>query len=308
MCDNITLKYKEHEKINYVKEKLKKMNTNPKLKIVEITIPNKKKINIIQDGYLLAGTKQRVANLFIKEILKKNPSIKHLLYAGVINGFGAIASSYGAKKNNLDCTVFLSKKSEDQKIDDILKSRQIITLQALDTNIYLCPTFKEARSLEYDFGIVNKNEKVWVTKEDYYIVPMGMNDDDKIMINIMSKQMKKASKNTILEKALKPRIWVVSGSGGIAMSINKAFPHAEIFILLTGGFKYKKKVSDYFKNNNNVKILKNEKILNNKKLLNNRKNYYNSVEEYDDLLWPYIKKYGQNDDFIWNVSSDNFIF
>ena len=68
MCDNITLKYKEHEKINYVKEKLKKMNTNPKLKIVEITIPNKKKINIIQDGYLLAGTKQRVANLFIKEI------------------------------------------------------------------------------------------------------------------------------------------------------------------------------------------------------------------------------------------------
>ena len=166
MCDNITLKYKEHEKINYVKEKLKKMNTNPKLKIVEITIPNKKKINIIQDGYLLAGTKQRVANLFIKEILKKNPSIKHLLYAGVINGFGAIASSYGAKKNNLDCTVFLSKKSEDQKIDDILKSRQIITLQALDTNIYLCPTFKEARSLEYDFGIVNKNEKVFIAKPD----------------------------------------------------------------------------------------------------------------------------------------------
>ena len=308
MCENITLKYKDHEKIFLVKEKLKKMNDNPKLKIVEINIPYEKKINIIQDGYLLAGTKQRVANLFIKEILKKDSSIKHLLYAGVYNGFGAIASSYGAKKNNLECTIFLIKKSEDQKLDDILKSRQIITLQALDTNIYLCPNYQEARSLEYDFGIVNKSNKSWNVKEGYYIVPMGMNDDDKIMINIMSKQMKKASKNTILEKTLNPRIWVVSGSGGIAMSINKAFPNAKIFILLTGGFKYKKKVSDYFKNNNNVKILKNEKVLNNKKLLNNRKNYYNSVEEYDDLLWPYIKKYGKDGDFIWNVSSDTFIF
>lgn len=135
-----------------------------------------------------------------------------------------------------------------------------------------------------------------------------MNDDDKIMVNIMSKQMKKASKNTILEKTKNPRIWVISGSGGIAMSINKAFPHAEIFILLIGGGKYRKRVSDYFKNNNNVKILKNEEVLNNKKLLSNRKDYYNSIEEYDDLLWPYVKKYGKDGDFIWNVCSDNFIF
>ncbi len=307
MCEIITLKYKDNEKINFLKEKMKKMNDNPKLRIIEITIPYGKKINIIQDGYLLAGSKQRVANLFIKEILKKDPSIKHLLYAGVCNGFGAIASSYGAKRNNLECTVFLSKKSEDQKIDDILRSRQIVTLQALDTNIYLCPTYDEARSLQYDFGVVNRSKKYWDVKEGYYIVPKGMNDDDKIMVNIMSKQMKKASKNTILEKVKNPRIWVISGSGGIAMSINKAFPHAEIFILLIGGGKYRKKVSDYFKNYNNVKILKNEKVLNNKKLLNNRKDYYNSIEEYDDLLWPYVKKYGKEGDFIWNVSSDNFI-
>jgi hypothetical protein len=65
---------------------------------------------------------------------------------------------------------------------------------------------------------------------------------------------------------------------------------------------------ELYKNNPYSKILKNEKELNNKKLLNNRKNYYNSVEEYDDLLWPYIKKYGKDGDFIWNVSSDNFIF
>lgn len=115
MCEIITLKHKDKERINFLKEKIKKMNDNPKLRIIQITIPNRKKINIIQDGYLLAGSKQRVAKLFIKEILKKDPSIKHLLYAGVCNGFGAIASSYGAKKNNLECTVFLSKKKRRSK-------------------------------------------------------------------------------------------------------------------------------------------------------------------------------------------------
>lgn len=304
---NISSKYANIEKINLIKAKLKKSVDNPKLNIIPIITPSNKKINVIQDGVLICGTKQRVSKIFFKDLLKKDKSINHLLYAGVSNGFGAIATAYAANKLNLKCTVFMSKKTDEQQLSQLLQSRQVITLQALGANIYLCSTFKEARSLEYDMGIIDKSEKIWKPKDGYYIVPMGMNDDDQIMINLLSKQMKKSSKDTILELTKNPRIWVVSGSGGIAMAINKAFPNAELFILLTGGWKYKQRVKEHFKNNKNVVIINNEPILNNKQSRNNIKNYYNSVEDYDDLIWPYVKKYGKDDDFIWNVSSESFV-
>ena len=34
-----------------------------------------KNINVIQDGYLIAGTKQRVSELFVKYIIKKEKRI-----------------------------------------------------------------------------------------------------------------------------------------------------------------------------------------------------------------------------------------
>ena len=34
------------------------------------------------------------------------------------------------------------------------------------------------------------------------------------------------------------------------------------------------------------------------------KKYYESVDNYDSLIWPYVKKYGKDGDFIWNVASD----
>ena len=89
------------------------------------------------------------------------------------------------------------------------------------------------------------------------------------------------------------------------MSILKAFPHATLFILLTSG-KYKKKVYDWTKKEKNIFIIKNEANLNNKKERLNRYLYYKPVKNYDDLIWPYIKKYAHNNDFIWNIASDDY--
>lgn len=293
--------------IEKIKNYLKYNVDNPKLKIESINV-NNKNIFIIQDGYLMAGTKQRVAKKFIKQILKKNNKIDTLLYAGTANGFGAIATAYAAYKLGLKSEVFLSGSNE-------FNTRQINTLCALNSKITLCNSFQEARDKEYSVcnnisfktsSNINSKTK-WKTYPNYYIVPMGINDEEKIMINILSKQIKNASKGTVLDNIINPRIWLVAGSGGIAMSISNAFPNAKLYILLTGGIKYKKKIIEWSKKEKNIIILNNEKELNN---LNNsnRIKYYSSVKNYDDLIWPYIKKYGLNNDFIWNVSSDDYLY
>jgi hypothetical protein len=249
--------------------------------------------------------------------LSKDRKIDTLLYAGTMNGFGAIATAYSAYKLGLKSKVFLA--------GDILQSntRQVNTLLALDSEVTICKTYREARNLEWK--ISNDPHKKWTSLPNYYVVPMGLNDEDGKMIELLSKQIKKASKGTILdidttikinEKVRtyekdrsyeKVRIWCVAGSGGIASAIHKAFPDAEMFIYLVyNGGIYTKKVIEWAKKENITILNHSDKYKNiGNYNLNDRKKYYSSVEEYDDLIWRYVKKYGKDGDFIWNVASDD---
>jgi hypothetical protein len=292
-CENITKKNINTSHVEYIRKKLKNNIDNPPLVIQKITIDSPEKIfHVIQDGFLLVGTKQRVATLFIQKILKERKDIHTLLYAGTANGFGALAVAYAAYKLGLFCEVFLSDVTDYQ-------SRQLTTLHALNAKIISCPTFRDARNMEYSYSIP-KNDS-YQNIEGYYTVPMGLNTD--VMINLLAKQIKKASKNTILEKIENPRIWLVAGSGGIAMSLRIAFPTAKLFLFLTGGGSHLKKVIKWSKKTKNVFIIKDEKYKNIREDIP-----YSSVKNYDDKIFPYVEKYGKSGDFIWNIASDDYIF
>jgi hypothetical protein len=289
MCDKIT--NQNNEKIELIKKKIIRNKDNPKLIIEQITFPNKT-INLIQDGYLIAGTKQRVAVLFMKKILQKNKQIKILLYSGSSNGFGAIATAYAAFKLGLKSLVFISGP---QVSDQDINTRQINTLLALNAQVYLCPTYAQARDLKYSISDTPENINT------HYNVPMGLNDENNIMTELLSRQITLAARKTILKNSENTRIWLVAGSGGIAMSIHKAFPSAKLFILLTGAGSHKKKVIEWAKKTKNISLIKDLQLENNV-------TYYSSVKNYDDLIAPYVIKYGRNNDFIWNVSSDDYLF
>mgnify|MGYP006086772235 CR=1 FL=1 len=290
--------------VNKIKKLLNIQKDNPKLIIETIDISKDRKFNIIQDGYLIGGTKQRVVTDFIKKILIKNKKIKTLLYRGSSNGFGSIACAYAAYKLGLKSHVFLSYNNHSDEKNQIYDTRQINTLHALNANITMCDSYSKAKNLEYELGYGDN----WETKDEYYVCPMGFNDDDKIMVNLLSKKINKAMKNTLLSETKNPRIWLIAASGGILMALHKSLPTAHFIILLYGGKNYKDKIKNWSSKFNNIKILKNDSFLNNKKERLNRKSYYSSVENYDDLIWPYIKKFGKSNDFIWNVSSDDYIY
>jgi hypothetical protein len=290
MCEKIT--NGNNEKIELIKKKIIRNNDNPKLIIEQVTFPNKKIINLVQDGYLIAGTKQRVAVLFMKKILQKNKQIESLLYSGSSNGFGAIATAYAAYKLGLKSQVFINGHISNNNTNN---TRQINTLLALNAQVYLCRTYGEARDLKYSISDAPKNI------DTHYNVPMGLNDENNIMTELLSRQITLAARKTILKNSENTRIWLVAGSGGIAMSIHKAFPAAKLFILLTGAGSHKRKVIEWAKKTKNISLIKDLH-------LENTVSYYSSVKNYDDLIAPYVIKYGRNNDFIWNVSSDDYLF
>ena len=287
MCEKII--NTNNEKIELIKKKIIRNKDNPKLIIEQITFPNKKTINLVQDGYLIAGTKQRVAVLFMKKILQKNKQIETLLYSGSSNGFGAIATAYSAFKLGLKSQVFLSGNVHEKD------TRQINTLLALNAEVHLCPTYAEARDLKYSVSDAPKNINT------HYNIPMGLNDENNIMTELLSRQITLAARKTILKNSENTRIWLVGGSGGIAMSIHRAFPAAKLFILLTGAGSHKRRVIEWAKKTKNISLIKDLH-------LENTVTYYSSVKNYDDLIAPYVIKYGRNNDFIWNVSSDDYLF
>ena len=129
----------------------------------------------------------------------------------------AIACAYAAYKLGLKSHVFLSYNNHSDEKNQIYDTRQINTLHALNANITMCDSYSKAKNLEYELGYGDN----WKTKDEYYVCPMGFNDDDKIMVNLLSKKINKAMKNTLLSETKNPRIWLVVASGGILMALHK---------------------------------------------------------------------------------------
>lgn len=295
ICEILTEPSKNKNFINKIKTMIKSIKTdNPPFRIENINV-NNKKFHVVQDGYLLAGTKMRIADLFVKKMLKENKDIDTLVYGGAPNGFGIVATAYAAYKNNLKCEIFIFGDK-----DYVINSRQYNSLLLLGAKVYFCGNYKNAANLKYDMAqyICLDGYK---DKKNYYIIPMGLNDNDKIMVNLLADQLTKINIKNLNIK----RMWLVAGSGGISEALYKALPNTHFFVYVTSMHgKYGKYVLERFKHKKNITILNKFNIDN---VTNDANKYYKTVGNYDDLVFPYVKKYGKDGDYIWNVASDELI-
>lgn len=195
MCDLLD-KYDGYDEANVklmIKNIKKKKSVNPRLKIDKFVLPGGRQINVCQDGELIAGTKQRVVVKFVKHMLSKNPKIEYLVYAGICNGFGPVATAYAANKLKLKSIVFLARK-ENMTKGEIVSSRQISTIHALGGQIYLCNDYRSARLKEYEFASIVLSDKTWKDREEFLVLPMGLNDEKKVMVKMLAGQLKNAIK------------------------------------------------------------------------------------------------------------------
>ena len=119
-------------------------------------------------------------------------------------------------------TMTVVRKQREINKNGIYNSRQIITLVGLNAKIHLCSDFRTARKLQYSITTREVKPHEWELIDGYYNIDMGLLDKEGIMPELLSKQLKKASKNTILErdnKINKPNHFIISSNFRIQQTL-----------------------------------------------------------------------------------------
>jgi hypothetical protein len=193
------------------RERLSIPKDNPSLVMMAVTVPKAHGgvvVHVVQDGHLLAGTKQRVAVDAVRNLLQ--PDTKTVFDAGLYNGFGAVASAFAAKRLGLRCVVFVAKLRPGQALNDVEQSRQVSTMKELGASVHIFPTYLKARRAEFEMADADPS---------CLVMPLGLKDDAGFMVSLLSERLKSAASGIPAVEAAR-RIWVVSGSGGVAAALH----------------------------------------------------------------------------------------
>ena len=199
----------------------------------------------------------------------------------------ALALAYAAYKLKLKCVVCICYIN----LEEYKKSKQYLTLLALNAQIFLYDNWADAR--EAGYKIHNAHKKYHTC----YYPAMGFTTANNVQI--LAKQFALANKGAIKKNAT---IWVVSGSGGIAQALSVAFPQAFFGVFMTGGDKYKDNVRLWAKNKDNVILIENLDFL--PEVQNDK---YDTVRNYDDYIYKYVYYFAVSGDYIFNVAADTFL-
>lgn len=247
------------------------MNDCLPLKFEKIPCSNKNFI-LIQDSRLPAGTKQRGINFFYK---LKELGYNEIVTYGTIYGYGQVATAWCCRKVGLLCTIFLPKTYPRTRMTKHALNLGASIIDVGPDNGYPTNTVLSLRARNYA-----KKES------DRKMLELGLDDDEYI---------KALADNIISVKGdLNPqRIWLAGGSGVIARALSKAFPNTELCIVQVGRIIY----PDILNGINYKLFISPEPFRTNAEIIPP----YISLRHYDAKIWRFVRKYGVDGDFIWNV-------
>jgi hypothetical protein len=229
--------------------------------------------NVIDEGVLIGGSKQRVIPMILSQIDKEK-----IIYAGPSTGYAQVALSYICKMMNKQAILFLDcTKYDNSPLTDIaIKFGAIVN--------YFNPKIK-AKRLKY----IQNQAEVWGrNNKDSYMLPFGLNDDItvKLYSNVFSK----------LNYLSPKRLWIVAGSGLIFTALSKVFTKTKFMIIQVG----KKVWPDQLEGINHQLFVSPYRFKENI----NESPPYDTLLNYDAKLWPFVLKYGMDGDYIWNTASN----
>lgn len=241
------------------------------LEIITLTSSDKT-FNLIQDTNLPAGTKQRGISFFYQ--LKESGILEVVTY-GTVYGYGQVATAWCCKKVGLLCTIFLPTTFPRTRMTRLAISFGATIVDVNPDNGYPVTS------------ILGNKARSYAAKEpDRRLIEIGLDDAD--FIRCVAEDITRASAE------IKPRrIWVAGGSGVLARALAKAFPQAEICIVQVG----RKIYPEVLEGINHRIYISPEAFRRNAELIPP----YKSLRHYDAKVWRFVRKYGEEGDYIWNV-------
>lgn len=245
---------------------------NPKM-ITSIINYNNKKFTVFRDDKLLTGTKQRVFTTLLTKLYEDE-----IVYAGPPQGYAQIALALAGKLTNKKITLFLTKFSND--FSNTEKAKKI------NPNIKI---IKVASGL--NDGNLEKIAFDYSKKKKAFLLSFGGNTYG--YIDLLAQQLIN-SIDIKLRNSVK-RIWISAGSGSVLQSLYSVFPNAYFLVVQVGRTLYK----DGFNLSRTIWPFYKAGMKYSQKATDPPP--YPSSPYYDAKVWTFVKKYGKDGDFIFNV-------
>ena len=266
---------------------IKTMDLNPPLVINQYRLDDEINVNVIDDGKLLGGTKQRALVKFIDYY----KDYDEFVYAGPSIGFAQVALTVACIKMNKKVTLFIQNT-----LDNI--PNLSFWCQTLGANVYIF----------YDtLNIIENNAEDYVKNSDIktFLIPFGL--ESPIYTNFLYDELLQ-----VINPELNPkRLWLVIGSGTLLRVLARIWKNTEFFPVQVGKQiwedQYEPEVWNRMGGRERITQLKApQKFF--ETVYGKNLPPYASVPNYDAKVWQYVIKYAKDGDYIWNVASDSNIY
>jgi len=250
---------------------------NPNV-MIEIFSDDGKSYHLVQDGKLKGGTKQRA----IFPYLMRKIEYDEFVYAGPSLGFAQVALSYACLILKKKATIFV--EGNDSHLSDLAAGEYGGKIFKV-FNRRNPATLKQVQEMAFNYVRDKKDGKT-------FLLPFGFDDTE--FKNFLIKSLKESLPQNFNPK----RMWLVAGSATLLQVLSHVLTGTHFLVVQVG----KKVWEDQLPEGRATLYIAPEKFY-------EKSIYpppYKSVRTYDAKLWQFVKKFGEDGDYIWNVAKDRY--
>lgn len=221
---------------------------------------------VVRDDLLPGGTKRR----FLYRFLKAQPHVKEWVYASPRVGYAQVALAHTAKDLGLKGTVVIPKGEHFHLTTEALE---------LGANVVEVP-------MGFLTHIQHVAKKYVEEREGAQLLPFGL--DHPVIIDEIAR--------IASSLPVKPKeVWTCISSGVLSRGLQKAWPDAKVYGVLTGhGTSNKER--------GRAEVIKSTYKFN-QKCKDEEKPPFPSSDYYDSKVWSIMNKLGSKDALFWNVGA-----
>lgn len=238
------------------------------LRVMQYEVKGGRKINVIDESWLVGGGKQRLIYTLLPSV--KN---KHIFYRGPVNGYAQVCMGYACMLIGKTGHMIVNKQNQDRHQLTYLAAFLGVVIHEVDK------PKDEAHNEEMVQAIVN-------SVGDAHIVPHGLSYDS-AYDNFGKTQLRH-----MLDLDIKT-IWIVASSGTLYGAIRQLLPADVKFRVLTvNGKPLPNKGANTEVFIHPLPFRLNAKI----------RPPYPAVETYDAKIWEYVINYADSGDYLFNIA------
>jgi hypothetical protein len=259
-------------------------------------------IDVVRDDVLFAGTKQRAACTFVKELIAhRKAATTELLYTAPFNGFGPVAVAHCAQCLQLKCTLILTRRPISQTKSVPLSicetAETVIRAKACGATVLFANTWDDMRT---------KGMELFQADHGVLWIPVGLSRPG--FVDALHHKIVEASESAAIKVGSTwRRMFVAGGTGALGVALSRAFPAVHVHIVpaatdIDARKRIEKTVGDTLLESGRITIVDVSSRLSTDTAPLSTPTPYPTVPGYDELTWDAVVADPQPGDVVWNVA------